>query len=129
MPPIALSTWATRVVGTCQRGSPRANVAATKPARSPTTPPPTATMCVLRSTASSARPVHNRAAEVTPFDDSPEGTSSAVVTTPAAVSEPATRAACDRATAASAITTALRPPAAATRPPTESISPLPQAIS
>jgi hypothetical protein len=35
-------------VGTCTTGTPRMKVAATKPARSPTTPPPNATTVVSR---------------------------------------------------------------------------------
>ena len=42
LPPTAESTIASSVVGTCTRSTPRMNVAATNPARSPTTPPPTA---------------------------------------------------------------------------------------
>jgi hypothetical protein len=48
-PPTALSTMDRRVVGTMSKGRPRANVAATKPARSPITPPPTATIIEFRS--------------------------------------------------------------------------------
>ena len=44
VPPTELSTCASSVVGTCTNGTPRRYVAATKPARSPTTPPPSATM-------------------------------------------------------------------------------------
>lgn len=39
---------ASRVVGTCTKETPRSQVAATKPARSPTTPPPTARMRSVR---------------------------------------------------------------------------------
>ena len=51
-PPIAESTMASSVVGTCTRRSPRMNVAATKPTRSPTTPPPTAITTASRVTRS-----------------------------------------------------------------------------
>src|SRR5260370_1087392 len=43
LPPTELSTIASRLVGTINRGRPRFQVAATKPARAPTTPPPRAT--------------------------------------------------------------------------------------
>ena len=49
LPPIALSTCASSVVGTCTRRMPRRYVAAAKPARSPTTPPPKATTTAPRS--------------------------------------------------------------------------------
>ncbi len=41
-PPTELSTCASRVVGTCMKGTPLRYVAATKPAMSPITPPPRA---------------------------------------------------------------------------------------
>ena len=44
LPPIELSTCASSVVGTCTSVMPRRKVAAAKPAVSPMTPPPTATM-------------------------------------------------------------------------------------
>jgi len=44
-----LSTMASKVVGTIKSGKPRAYVAATKPAKSPMTPPPTATTNICRS--------------------------------------------------------------------------------
>ena len=47
-PPTEASTIASREVGTWRKGMPRRNVAATNPARSPTTPPPTATMAPSR---------------------------------------------------------------------------------
>ena len=43
LPPIAASTCASSVVGTWMNGTPRMYVEATKPARSPTAPPPSAT--------------------------------------------------------------------------------------
>ena len=50
LPPIALSTCASSVVGTCTSVTPRRYVAAAKPAASPMTPPPTAmtTDCAIR---------------------------------------------------------------------------------
>ena len=43
------ATIAKSVVGICTNATPRKNVAATKPATSPITPPPIAKMMVLRS--------------------------------------------------------------------------------
>ena len=48
LPPTEESTWASRVVGTCTKSTPRRMVAAAKPARSPTTPPPRATTASVR---------------------------------------------------------------------------------
>ena len=62
LPPTELSTCASSVVGTCTNRSPRANVAATNPARSPTTPPPSATTTDLRSAPSSSICSHSSAA-------------------------------------------------------------------
>ena len=42
LPPTEESTWASSVVGIWTKGTPRRMVAAAKPARSPTTPPPRA---------------------------------------------------------------------------------------
>ena len=50
LPPSALSTCATTVVGRWTSGRPRSSVAATNPARSPTTPPPRAKTGVSRVT-------------------------------------------------------------------------------
>ena len=47
-PPTAASTMASRVVGTCTIGTPRSQVAATKPAKSVVLPPPTATIASER---------------------------------------------------------------------------------
>ena len=49
LPPTEESTWASSVVGTWMKSTPRSSTAAAKPARSPTTPPPSATSVVLRS--------------------------------------------------------------------------------
>ncbi len=48
LPPTAASTAPSSVVGTLTHGMPRLNVAATKPPRSVTTPPPTLTISDLR---------------------------------------------------------------------------------
>ena len=71
------------------RGSPRAYVAATNPARSPTTPPPTATTQVDRSAGSAASRAYNRAASPRLFDSSPGGTTARSTRNPAAPSAPA----------------------------------------
>ena len=52
-PPTDESTIASSDVGTINSGNPRLYVAAANPARSPTTPPPTATTAVFRSAAAS----------------------------------------------------------------------------
>ena len=54
LPPTELSTWASRLVGICTKGMPRRTLAATKPARSPTTPPPRATIASPRSSRASS---------------------------------------------------------------------------
>ncbi len=54
LPPTLLSTCASSVVGICTNGSPRSAVAAANPARSPTTPPPSAITAVRRSTPASS---------------------------------------------------------------------------
>ena len=46
---MAASTIASRVVGTCTTAMPRSQLAAAKPAMSPTTPPPRATISEPRS--------------------------------------------------------------------------------
>ena len=49
LPPMLESTIASRVVGTATRRTPRSHVAAARPARSPTIPPPTAITTPPRS--------------------------------------------------------------------------------
>ena len=49
LPPTEESTWASSVVGTWMKSTPRSSTEAAKPVRSPTTPPPSATRVVLRS--------------------------------------------------------------------------------
>ncbi len=49
LPPIAASTWATRLVGTGTHATPRRYVAAANPAASVVQPPPSATIVPLRS--------------------------------------------------------------------------------
>ena len=55
LPPTLESTCASSVVGHCTNGTPRLKVAAAKPARSPTTPPPSATTGESRSRRSSTK--------------------------------------------------------------------------
>ncbi len=63
-PPTALSTMASRVVGTTSQAMPRMYVAATSPATSPTLPPPTATMQSSRSRPASLQCSRSRPATV-----------------------------------------------------------------
>ena len=75
LPPTLESTWASSVVGTCTKGRPRSAVAAANPARSPTTPPPSATTAVRRSAPVSSRRVHQvRPKPASDLDASPGGT-------------------------------------------------------
>ena len=60
LPPIAASVIATIVVGNCTIGMPRNNVAATNPAMSPTTPPPSATIAEPRSRPCAISASHKR---------------------------------------------------------------------
>ena len=70
-PPIAASTWATRLVGTAIQEIPRRYVAATNPATSSVEPPPRATRVELRSSRSDRQ---SRSASATVFAASPGGT-------------------------------------------------------
>ena len=55
LPPIELSTMESSVVGMPTQSTPRIQVAAAKPARSPTTPPPRATTRPSRPRRASSR--------------------------------------------------------------------------
>ena len=55
-PPTDESTWDSSVVGTCTTSMPRIQQAAAKPARSPTTPPPSAITAVPRSAPPASSP-------------------------------------------------------------------------
>ena len=90
LPPTAASTIASRVVGTCTTATPRSQVAATKPARSVTVPPPTATTASERVKASSPMTLQSRAATVTSLADSLSGTPARWTRSPAAESASAT---------------------------------------
>ena len=93
LPPTELSTIARRLVGTIRSGSPRAYVAATNPARSPTTPPPTATTHVCRSAFISTSSSNRTEARPRLFEASPAGTTAERSAIPAAARAEATRAA------------------------------------
>ena len=71
MPPIAASAIASTVVGTCTTRTPRIQVAAQKPARSPTTPPPSATTAPVRSIPASANRAQTCSHPATDFVPSP----------------------------------------------------------
>ena len=55
LPPTEESTWASSVVGICTKRMPRRTMLAAKPARSPITPPPSATTRSPRSSPISSR--------------------------------------------------------------------------
>ena len=57
LPPWAESSAANSVVGTCTNGTPRFKMLATKPAKSPTVPPPNATITLARGENAFIRPV------------------------------------------------------------------------
>ncbi len=106
LPPTELSTCASSVVGTCTKVSPRANVAATNPARSPTTPPPIAMTTDLRSVPSSSSLSHNSAALATDLVASPGSTTNRSTVAPACDRLLATATACGCSTFASVMITA-----------------------
>ena len=87
LPPTLESTWASRVVGICTKGRPRKVAAAAKPARSPTTPPPSAMTAVRRSTPRASRWSTSSAQPSTDFEASP-GSISTVPTVKPALSRP-----------------------------------------
>ena len=62
------------VVGTCTTCTPRMYVAAAKPARSPTQPPPSATTTQSRSSANAAMASHTSPITAMDFASSPAGT-------------------------------------------------------
>ena len=74
LPPIALSAWASRVVGTWMTGQPRLNRMAASPARSPTEPPPSATIGVSRLALRAARSPSRRWRTSQSLAASPSGT-------------------------------------------------------
>ena len=71
LPPIAASTWPTRVEGTAIHGRPRRNVAAAKPPTSVTEPPPAHTTTSLRSSSCSARARQMRSSDGSDLTASP----------------------------------------------------------
>src|SRR5262249_52704521 len=84
LPPMEASTWARSVVGTWTKLTPRMYVAAVKPARSPTAPPPTATTVELRSRPASRNRSQVEAATSRVLARSPSGRSTVVTSKPAA---------------------------------------------
>ena len=73
LPPIEASIIASSDVGHCTTGTPRMKVAATNPARSPTTPPPSATTVVSRPQPASSSPSVTRAQVSRVLCASPDG--------------------------------------------------------
>ena len=64
LPPIAASTWASRVVGICTNSMPRRKQPAANPARSPTLPPPKARTRLSRLPPAASISFHSRPAEL-----------------------------------------------------------------
>ena len=84
LPPTEESTWASRVVGICTKSTPRRMVAAAKPARSPTTPPPRATIPSVRVRPKSIIRSHRAESWAAHLVSSPAGRTAAAVSNPAA---------------------------------------------
>src|SRR5512146_372580 len=74
LPPTAASTMPSSVVGTCTTATPRSQLAAAKPARSVTAPPPTLTTQSVLLTLDSASQDQSRASTGTSLAVSPLGT-------------------------------------------------------
>ena len=72
-------------VGTCTKRTPRKRLAATKPARSPTTPPPSATTKPRRSTLASMAALYIRATCPRRLEGSPAGMRASATWNPASV--------------------------------------------
>jgi len=117
-------------VGTWKNGMPRAKVAAMKPARSPITPPPTATIAVLRSAPSASSRSHSSVAVVTHLDCSPGSTTTRSTAAEVAATLSATASACGFSTFSSVITTACdSSPRQATNCPASARLPAPISMS
>ncbi len=84
LPPTDESTCASSVVGTWTKGMPRWQIAAAKPAMSPTTPPPSAITVVERSARSSSSRVSTSCSVAQVLCVSPSGISTASLAMPAA---------------------------------------------
>ena len=74
LPPTEESTWESRVVGICTKSTPRRTVAAAKPARSPTTPPPRATTASVRVSPAAIMASHSSDSRPAHLAPSPAGT-------------------------------------------------------
>ncbi len=84
LPPTAASTIASSVVGTWTTRTPRSQVAATKPARSVTAPPPTPTTASERVKPACPSTCQQNARTAEVFASSPSGTSAATASKPCA---------------------------------------------
>src|SRR6267143_2111502 len=84
LPPMEASTCASTVVGSGTKLAPRMYVAATKPARSPTAPPPSARTVEVRSAPAASSRSQQCSATASVLAASPSGTSSTVTESPAA---------------------------------------------
>jgi hypothetical protein len=87
LPPMLLSTCAISDVGTPIQSMPRIQLAAAKPARSPTTPPPSAAIVSPRSSPIAASADHSRASTRGDLLRSPAGTTTEPTSKPARTSE------------------------------------------
>ncbi len=87
LPPTDESTIESSVVGACTSVTPRMYVEAANPARSPTTPPPSATTAQSRPSESCAMASHISLATSTDFVSSPAGTTMSDTRKPAAASD------------------------------------------
>ena len=75
LPPIAASTWASRVVGIWTNSTPRRKQPAANPARSPTLPPPKARTRLSRLPPAASISFQSRSADSIVFAPSPSSTS------------------------------------------------------
>ncbi|MNT41215.1 hypothetical protein D3C72_1775690 [compost metagenome] len=129
LPPTEESTWASRVVGTCTKSTPRMNRAAASPARSPTTPPPSATTMLLRSSPSASSRSSTASSCSKDLDASPAGTVTIPVFSPAPSSAARTVSPWMAATVSSLTIKARVGARAATRAPASFSSPRPTTTS
>jgi hypothetical protein len=125
-PPTAASTMPSTLVGTWTIRMPRVQVAATKPARSVTAPPPTPTTASDLVSPSRPNSSQSSAATSTVFAASPSGTTTASAATPAVCS--VSTAAPASAASGGVWTTAARAVPARTRP-SSAVAPGPMTTS
>ena len=123
LPPTAASTMASSVVGTWTTLTPRSHVAATKPARSVTVPPPTPTIASERVKPDCPRTAQRREATSADLASSASGTSTMNAEKPC---DPrSSRTACPVARSARGWMTSTRSTPAPSRPASSPSSPVP----